>query len=306
VADVPIPELRSAMLARAGGLGFGADAAGLLVDHFLDAELRGAPTHGVERLRWVAGFADLDPSARPRLELRAEGIARWDGDGALGYLALAEALDRELDDPPAGARLVVVSHCFPTGRLGWFAERVARRGLLCVLTATSTARIVHPGGGPAVVGTNPICLGLPGGEPLVVDVSMGRVTYGAVLHASATGARLPDGALRRPDGSPEPDPGAVTADRAGIVPFGGEQAHKGFALAALVELVCGALGGTDGFSAVALIAPPHADPVPGLRAALAGRRMPGDRGRDARAAAVRSGVVPVPDALWGWITDGDG
>ncbi len=305
MAEVSIPALRAALLARAGALGFDSGAAAIVCDHFLDAELRGAATHGAERMRWLAGFSHPEPNARPRPAGRSEGLARWDGGGVVGYVALAEALDRELDAAPAGARLVVVERCFPTGRLGWFAERVARRGLVCLLTATSTARIVHPDGGPAILGTNPICLALPGaGDPTVVDVSMGRMTYGAVLHAAATGAALPAGAARGNDGAPESDPAAIIADRAGIMPFGADQAHKGFALAAVVELLCGALAGTDDFAAVALLARPHADPVARLREVVDGRRFPGDRSAEMRDRALRRGTVAIPDDLWAWLEAG--
>jgi LDH2 family malate/lactate/ureidoglycolate dehydrogenase len=297
--------LRDALMARAGALGFDPAAAAVVSDHFLDSELRGAATHGAERMRWLAGFSHPHPSARPHETGREEGLARWDGGGVVGYVALAEALDREMDSAPAGARLVVVERCFPTGRLGWFAERVARRGLVCLLTATSTARVVHPSGGPPLLGTNPVCLALPGaGEPTVVDVSMGRMTYGAVLHAAATGAALPAGAARRADGAPEADPAAVIAGRAGIVPFGAEQAYKGFALAAVIELLCGALAGTDDFAAVALLAQPHAEPVARLRGLVGDRRFPGDRSAQVRAEALRRGTVAVPDDLWAWLEAG--
>ncbi len=53
VASVSIPELRSTMEARAGALGYQPDEAALVVDHFVDAEMRGARGHGVERLRWL-------------------------------------------------------------------------------------------------------------------------------------------------------------------------------------------------------------------------------------------------------------
>jgi uncharacterized oxidoreductase len=254
-------------------------------------------------MRWLAGFRDLEPDAHPRLVERSEGLARWDGGGAVGYVALAEALDREAENAPVGARLVVVRRCFPTGRLGWFGERVARRGLLCMLVATSTPRIVHPDGGPPLLGTNPICLALPGDDAVtVVDVSMGRVTYGTVLHAAATGARLPEGAARRPDGSAESDPAQVIADRAGIVPFGADQAYKGFAIAAAVELLCGALAGTDDYAAVALIAQPEADPVAWLRRVVEGRRLPGDRSGSELEAATARGSVTIPDDLWEWLS----
>jgi LDH2 family malate/lactate/ureidoglycolate dehydrogenase len=118
VAEISIDGLRAALHARAVLLGFPDAAAALITDHFLDAELRGAPTHGAERMRWLSGFTDLAPTARPREIERSEGLVRWDGGGAIGYVALAEALDAELEAAPDGARLVVVSHCFPTGQLG--------------------------------------------------------------------------------------------------------------------------------------------------------------------------------------------
>ena len=302
MADVALSELRERMLGRALGMGLSSADADIVIDHFVEAEMRGATGHGVERLRWIAGRPPSDPGAALRLVDRAEGRVRYDGTGMLGYVALMRALDAELADPPAGARLVVVSHCFPTGRLGHYAERAAEHGLVCLVSATSTARIMHPHGGPPLLGTNPICLALPGEpQPTVVDVSMGAVTYGAVLKAAATGRELPDGAAATPDGSPEHDPAAVTASRSGILPFGGELAHKGFALALVVELLCGALAGLDGHSAVALLASPAAAPAEPLRQALDGRRFPGDTGGRAFAEAEERGSASIPDDLWDWI-----
>jgi hydroxycarboxylate dehydrogenase B len=301
VTTVAIDQLRDALTARAAELGFARRRAERLADHFLDAEMRGARGHGAERMRWLHGLGDLRPHAVPLLRERSDGLARYDGDGALGYLALAEVLADELADPPQGARLIAVADCFPTGRLGYYAELGADAGLLTLVTATSTPRIVHPDGGPPLLGTNPLCLGLPGRPPTVIDVSMGAVTYGAVLKAAATGRELPDGAAATPGGSPEHDPAAVTASRSGILPFGGELAHKGFALALVVELLCGALAGLDGHSAVALLASPVAAPAAPLREALDGRRFPGDTGGRAFAKAEQRGSVTIPDDLWDWI-----
>jgi LDH2 family malate/lactate/ureidoglycolate dehydrogenase len=198
--------------------------------------------------------------------------------------------------------LVVVKHCFPTGRLGYFAAGIARRGLVCLLTATSTARISHPDGGPPQLGTNPFCLALPGDpEPDVIDVSMGRVTYGAVLKALAIGAELPPDSAVMTDGAPTTDPAEVVADRAGILPFGFEQAHKGFALALIVEMLCRALAGEDGHAAVALLARPEASPMAAVRDAQGERRLPGDRSASVYAATVERGTVTIPDDLWAWM-----
>jgi hypothetical protein len=73
--------------------------------------------------------------------------------------------------------------------------------------------------------------------------------------------------------------GDVLAGRASpddLVPFGGEQAHKAFALAVGLQLLVDALTG-DGFGAVLFVARPEADPVPAFRELAGGVRLPGDR-----------------------------
>jgi (2R)-3-sulfolactate dehydrogenase (NADP+) len=210
-------------------------------------------------------------------------------------------LAAEVETPPTGARLAVVEGCFPTGRLGWFAERVAADGLVCLLTATSPARIAHPDGGPPILATSPLCLAVPGTPPAVIDVSMGRITYGEVLAAAAAGETLPAGSGVRPDGTQEDDPAEIRSDRAGIRPFGGDQAYKGLALATLVELLVGTVSTGPGFAAVALLATPRSDAVGRLRDLFDGRRFPGDESRARLNAALARGSLAVPDDLWEWI-----
>ncbi len=302
VTTVPLTDLRTAMTGRALALGFSPTDADLLVDHFVDAEMRGATGHGVERLRWLSARPGLDPKPRLALESRDQGLARYDAGGSVGYTALAAAIDAELEHPPAGARVVVVGDCFPTGRLGYFAARVARRGLVCLLTATSTARISHPSGGGPLLGTNPLCLALPGDpEPDVIDVSMGRVTYGSVLKAIATGVALPQGAAVTHDGRPTTDPSQIEAETAGVMPFGDDQAYKGFALALLVETLCRSLAGEHGHAAVALLAAPVAAPMDAIRAAAGDNRLPGAHSADRYRASVARAEVELPDDLWRWL-----
>ena len=105
----------------------------------------------------------------------------------------------------------------------------------------------------------------------------------------------------RPDGSPEDDPEEIVADRAGIRPFGADQAHKGLALAVLVELLVAAVSASPGFAAVALLAAPASDAAGRVRAAIGGHRFPGDASRARRDAALTHSSIDVADDLWGWI-----
>jgi LDH2 family malate/lactate/ureidoglycolate dehydrogenase len=236
---------------RIAALGFSEADTATLAAHFLDAESRGKLGHGLARIDWLETLHDLKPDARP-VRLHTEpGYERWDGAGALGYLALTAVCDAQLAEPPEHARVVVASNCFPTGTLGWYVRRLAEGGLVAALTATSPPRLSHPDGGEPLAGTNPLAIAVPSsdGKPLVTDVSMGAVTHGDVLR----GAAAPDE----------------------LVPFGGEKAHKAFALALGLGLLVGALAG-EGYGAVLVVARPDADPVPALRKRAAGLRLPGD------------------------------
>jgi LDH2 family malate/lactate/ureidoglycolate dehydrogenase len=233
-------------LRRLEALGFHPDDALTLWRHFDDAESRGKEGHGHSRIAWLEeqGF----PTARADVPwLEVDGLARWNGEGVVGYLVLDAAVEECLARP-APCRLVVCERTFPTGMLGHYARRLADAGFLSVLTATSPPRLGPPGG-PKLAGTNPLAIGVPSsdGSPVVVDVSMGAVTWGDVVAGLASEDQL--------------------------VPFGGGQWHKALALAVGLQLLVDALVTRPGHGVVLLVARPEADPVPALRARWP--RLPG-------------------------------
>ena len=225
-------------------------AVSALLAHFEDAEARGKRGHGLSRVAWLETL-DFDSAARPVRLVAEDGFERWDGSGALGYLVLEEIVRATLAHPPEHARVIVAQRCFPSGVLGYWVRRLADGGLVAALTATSPRRLPHPAGGPPLTGTNPLAIAIPSsdGKPVVTDVSMGAVTHGDVLAGAA-----------RPEE---------------LVPFGGEQAHKAFALAVGLELLVSSLVGPE-HGAVLVVARPEHDLVREFRELAAGRRLPGD------------------------------
>ncbi len=235
---------------RLAALGFDTDDVETLFDHFDDAERRGKLGHGHARIEWLE-TQELDPAARPLKASALPGFDSWQSQGALGYLVLAEICAELAEAEPWPVR-VVAADAFPTGHLGYWVRWLAEAGLVAALTASSPPRLPHPDGGEPLVGTTPLAIGLPNpeGEPVVADVSMGRVTHGDILLGTA-----------RPEE---------------LVAFGGDQAYKAFALAVGLQLFVDALAG-EGEGAVLLVARPDADPVPAFRELAAGARLPGDR-----------------------------
>jgi LDH2 family malate/lactate/ureidoglycolate dehydrogenase len=237
---------------RLRALGFSLHDAAILADHFLEADRRGKPTHGVVRIDWLATLPDLDPRAQPERTVATDGFERWEGRGVFGYLTLAAVCDAQLAGPPEHARLVVAADAAPIGMLGYWTRKLAEGGLIALLTATSPARLGSPDGGPPLAGTNPLSIAVPSsdGRPLVADVSMAAVTHGHVLLGLA---------------APEE-----------VAPFGGEHSHKAFALAVALQMLVDALVGLEGYGALLLVARPEGDPIPALRVRAEGIRLPGD------------------------------
>jgi LDH2 family malate/lactate/ureidoglycolate dehydrogenase len=240
-------------LSRLRALGFAEADAELLADHFLDADRRGKRSHGTVRIGWLETWESVPVDAHPERVVAELAFERWEGRGALGYLTLAAICDAQLASPPERSRVVVAADAWPVGALGYWVRRLAAAGLVALLTATSPRRLAPPGGGPLLAGTTPLAIAVPSsdGRPLVADVSFARATHGHVLLGEA--------------------------DDSDVVPFGGDQAHKAFALAVGLQALVDALTGGEAYGAVLLVAKPEADPVPELRELAEGFRLPGDR-----------------------------
>jgi LDH2 family malate/lactate/ureidoglycolate dehydrogenase len=124
--------------------------------------------------------------------------------------------------------------------LALYAERIAAQGQAIIALTTSEA-LVHPWGGrKAMVGTNPIAIGVPAlPTPFVLDMATGLVSMGQIHDYAHRGQALEPGWAVDADGDPTLD--AAAARRGAIAPFGGA---KGYALGLSFEVLVAALTGS--------------------------------------------------------------
>ena len=305
-------------LARAG---VPANHAAIQLDVLLEAELRGVPSHGLLRLdliiqRIANGVAD--PNARGVHTWRSDAFLSVNGQMGLGPVVANAALDVIQERAHrTGIALAAITNSNHIGMLGWYAENVAAQGQAIIALSTSEA-LVHPWGGrKALIGTNPIAVGVPTeGEPFVMDTATSIVSMGEIHDHAYRGMNIPSHWALDANGDPTTDPNQ--AKKGGLAPFGGA---KGYALGLAFELLVTSLAGAaisthvrgtldateicnkgDLFIVIDGPEPNLADYLDSIRNTEPAQGfdrvlVPGDRARECRRQRLTEGV-PIADEVW--------
>lgn len=207
----------------------------------VEADLHGHHIQGTDHIYSTVRelrAGHLNGRAKPKVVRESAATARVDGDGGTGHatgLFATELAVRKAKEAGIGAvGLVGGGDIF---MLGYYAEKIARDGLVgMVFTNTHPVR-VHPAGGlDRLLGTNPLAFGFPvaGGDPIVIDFATSTSAIGHVRIASYSGTPIPGDIAIDRDGNPTTD--ANAALDGALTPLGG---HKGFALGLAVGLLSG-------------------------------------------------------------------
>jgi L-2-hydroxycarboxylate dehydrogenase (NAD+) len=223
-------------------------AAAQQAELLLVAEAKGVPSHGLLRLpRLLRRLANgtASPTNTGKHEWLSPCYLSVDGEQGLGPVVALRALEAVV--PAAerhGVAVCSITNNNHLGMLGFYAGRMAERGVVCLGMTTSEA-LVHPwGGSEAILGTNPLALGVPAQpHPLVLDMATSQVSMGKVHDHALRGVPLEPGWALDAAGNPTVDP--VAAKCGSIAPFGGAKGYGlGLGLGAMVTFLTGAAYGT--------------------------------------------------------------
>ncbi|WP_375599113.1 Ldh family oxidoreductase [Devosia sp. Naph2] len=287
----------------------------------LEAELRGVPSHGLLRLLRIVeriGNGVIDPGTSGAHEWRREAFLSVDGLKGLGPVVADRALTLISERArQTGIALAAVRNSNHIGMLGFYAERLAKAGQTALVFSTSEA-LVHPWGGrQALLGTNPVAIGVPTeAEPFVMDTATSIVSMGEVHDHANRGAPLQPGWALDEKGDPTTD--AQAAKSGALAPFGGAKGYAlGLAFGLLTSSLTGAalgrevrgtldshalcnkgdlfivIDGPNAMLAEYLAQLRDAEPADGFERVL----IPGERGRACRMERLRNGI-PLADRVW--------
>jgi LDH2 family malate/lactate/ureidoglycolate dehydrogenase len=224
------------------------DSARTQADLLIYAETVGLPSHGLLRLpRLIERIRNgvADPVTAGEQRWNGDALLLVNGCNGLGPVVARAALDAICErTDTTGVACAAISSSNHLGALAWYVRQVASVGKVCIAFTTSEA-IVHPHGGRfAMVGSNPIAIGVPAHpEPLVLDMATSVVPMGKVLDYANRGVELEPGWARDASGEPTTNPHA--AKDGSIAPFAGAKGYGlGIALEVLVAALTGAALGT--------------------------------------------------------------
>ena len=222
-------------------IGYDEEDSRIIADHILDAALCGYEYSGLPKLLDVVEHRRAKQPRTPLRTLRETDVSvLLDGGNNNGMLALYHGARAAIDKASnRGIALVGVTNSWMSARSAYFAEMIAREGLISMITVSSAPQVAPVGGTAAVFGTNPIAFGLPArGDPVIFDMGTSAMMATDVSLRERTGELLPDGAAIDKAGNPTRDPASARAGA--LLPFGG---YKGFGLAFIVQALGIAAGG---------------------------------------------------------------
>ena len=253
VRTYPVERLREFSTRVFESFGVPPDDARLAADVLAAADLRGIDSHGVARLHAYYELLDagmINPRPNLRVVRELPGTATVDGDNGLGLVVGAKANAIAMDKATAvGAGWVAIRNTNHFGIAAYYPLQALGRGLIGWAMTNSTKFVAPLWGAQRMLGTNPIAVAFPGREepPVVIDLATSAVPYGKIEIALRAGKPIPEGWGIDRNGRPATQPEQVI-DGGALLPLGGDRehgGHKGYCLAALVDILTGVLSGAN-------------------------------------------------------------
>ena len=218
----------------------------LAAKQMIEADITGFDAHGIFRLGAYCKTLQngrVNPKAKIKVLQRSPATALVDGDDGIGHLVMTYATNLAIElARESGVGWVGARNSNHAGAAGIYAAMPVEHGMVGIYAAVSTINNMAPwGGGEALLGTNPIAVGIPAGKepPILLDIATSVSSFGNIRQYIIRNEPLPEGwVVHSKTGKPVTDPKQVSEGV--LLPIGG---HKGSGLALVIGMLGGILNG---------------------------------------------------------------
>ena len=217
----------------------------LVAESLVAASLRGVDSHGVQLLPYYIEqleWGDMDGQIEGRVISESGGCLLYDGQNGIGQVISEICCGHAVRMAAAhGIAMVVARESNHFGATAFWAQKMAAAGQIGIVMCNASALVPPWQGKEPRLGTNPICMAVPGGaeKPWLLDMATTTVAAGKIFKAMINGqTQIPAGWAMDSEGVPTTD--TETALKGLVMPLGG---YKGSGLAMMAEILCAVLGG---------------------------------------------------------------
>ena len=215
-------------------------------NYLTQAELVGAPSHGLARLKMYCNRIKKKLiNCKPKIKIKkiSQSIIHIDANNAIGFVAADLAIKKAIScAKKTGIGLVGIKNSGHYGLSSFYAEQAVKKNMIVWCFTNAPPAIAPYGSKKSLFGTNPICFGTPTGNkvPFILDTSASIINRGKIRVAEKLGHKIPLGVALDKNGNPTTD--AKRALEGVQLPIAG---FKGSGLAWMVDIISGVLTGAN-------------------------------------------------------------
>ena len=228
--------------------GLSKNHASVCANALINAELVGAPTHGLSRLKMYCDRINkrvINPKPRIRIKKISQSITHIDANNSIGFVAADIGIKQAIKNAKkTGIGLIGIKNSGHYGLSGYYAEQAVKKNLIVFCFTNAPPAIAPHGAKKSLFGTNPICFGTPTSSkiPFILDTSVSVINRGKIRVAARSGKKIPAGVALDKNGKPTTNAKKALA---GVqLPIAG---FRGSGLAWMVDILSGVItGGNHG------------------------------------------------------------
>ena len=213
-----------------------------------NAELIGAPSHGLARLKMYCDRINkklINPRPKIKIKKISSSISHVDANNSIGFVAGEVGIKQAIKNAKkTGIGLVGIKNSGHYGLSGYYAEQAVKKNLIAFCFTNAPPAIAPYGARKSLFGTNPVCFGTPTSTkiPFIFDSSVSIINRGKIRVAARNKKKIPEGVALDKYGKPTTDAKKALA---GVqLPIAG---FRGSGFAWMVDILSGVLtGGNHG------------------------------------------------------------
>lgn len=232
------------------------DDAKICTDILLEADRRGISSHGLNRLKPIyldrIKAGTQNPVTVYEIVRETPTIAVMDGHNGMGQVVSYHAMKMAIQKAKfTGMGMVVVRNSNHYGIAGYYASMAAKAGCISINGTNARPSVSPTFGAEPVLGTNPLCFGIPTDEPFdfILDCATSITQRGKIEYYDRFNQATPEGTVMDANGDTMTNSheilSALLKGQASLAPLGGFGedlgGYKGYGYCSVVEILSSAL-----------------------------------------------------------------